>query len=80
MVYLNLINWEQAREQDQHFCGRDLKLKDIHHTVSKDKNVTEIIRAKYGDLYTRTNNLWFKDFVLLYHESLRKKYATKLVK
>ena len=73
MVYLNWMDWEQSREEYRHFCGRELKPNDIHKSVPKDKHVTEISRAKNGDLYTRTNNLWFNDLVLLAHYSLRRK-------
>ena len=73
MVYLNWMDWEQAKEEDRHFCGRELKPNDIHKSVPKEKHVTKIIRSKYGDLSARRDNLWFKDFVLLAHESLRRK-------
>ena len=50
-----------------------MKPNDIHKSVPKGKHVTEIIRAKYGDRSTRRDNLWFKDFFLLSHDSLRRK-------
>ena len=73
MVYLNWMDWEQAREQDRRLCGRELKQKDICNTVPKDKHITEIIRAKYGDRSTRLNDPFLKDLVKLSHETLRKK-------
>ena len=37
MLYLNWMDWEQAQDLDRNLCGRELKSKDIHHTVPKDK-------------------------------------------
>ena len=73
MLYLNWMDWEQAQDLDRNLCGRELKSKDIHHTVPKDKHITEIMRAKYGDRSTKLNDPYLKDLVKLSHESLRKK-------
>ena len=60
MVYINWMEWEQTREEYRYFCGRELKPKYIHSTVPKEKHVTEIIRAKYGDRSTRFNDPFLK--------------------
>ena len=73
MLYLNWMDWEQAQDLDRNLRGCELKSKDIHHTVPKDKHITEIMRAKYGDRSTKLNDPFLKDLVKLSHESLRKK-------
>ena len=77
MVYLNWMDWEEARDLDRNLCGRELKSKDIHHTVPKDKHITEIMRAKYGSRSTRLNDPFLKDLVKISHESLRKKICPR---
>ena len=57
MLYLNWMDLEQAREEYRNFCGRELKPNDIHKSVPKEKHVTEIIRANYGDRSTRRDSL-----------------------